>query len=317
MKTWGTMMAAVVVFAAGQAWGLQLQFEGMFKPTIRDIGWIMENGTYPILEETDNRTQLTFTVDDYSFDDRLCDSIDRCTSYRNYLMHIADFEARTDGTESGHVAWRMEPFPPGMTWYNGGDYVPGTMQLQVVQRMRNGNSYLTMALFNATVYIFAQIYNETNELLWEGTLPSFFGVDVYLQDGFFGANLVDVPNLPVLQSKSSVFDFPLGLIYVGNMKVVHDDLDPGDADADADFDQLDLVQVAQGGKYLTGQLAPWSQGDWNADGVFDQLDLVAAQTTSVYQTGLQAARAVPEPASVVFLLVALTVLSIRTFRYLV
>ena len=40
-------------------------------------------------------------------------------------------------------------------------------------------------------------------------------------------------------------------------------LQPGDADEDLDFDQLDLVKVQIAAKYLTGQPANWSEGDWN------------------------------------------------------
>jgi hypothetical protein len=37
----------------------------------------------------------------------------------------------------------------------------------------------------------------------------------------------------------------------------------GDANGDLQFDQLDVVQVLQAGKYLTGQPAGWSDGNWN------------------------------------------------------
>ena len=57
---------------------------------------------------------------------------------------------------------------------------------------------------------------------------------------------------------------------------------PGDANGDGRFDQLDLVAVLQAGKYRTGQGADWSQGDWNGDGLSDQLDVVAALRTGNY-----------------------------------
>ena len=50
----------------------------------------------------------------------------------------------------------------------------------------------------------------------------------------------------------------------------------GDSNEDGRFDQLDLVQVLQGGKYQTGQPASFGEGDWNGDAVFSQLDIVAA-----------------------------------------
>lgn len=74
-------------------------------------------------------------------------------------------------------------------------------------------------------------------------------------------------------------------------------LEAGDADQDLDFDQLDLVKVQIGGKYLTGNAATWGEGDWNAapggqpgsppegDGRFNQLDIIAAQLAGLYLTG--------------------------------
>lgn len=59
----------------------------------------------------------------------------------------------------------------------------------------------------------------------------------------------------------------------------------GDANRDSEFNQLDLVQVLQAGKYLTGESAPWEHGDWNRDGVFDQLDVIEAAQTSSYLQG--------------------------------
>jgi hypothetical protein len=59
----------------------------------------------------------------------------------------------------------------------------------------------------------------------------------------------------------------------------------GDANRDQGFDQLDIVQVLQTAKYLTGEPATWSEGDWNGDGVFDQGDIVAALATGNYMQG--------------------------------
>jgi hypothetical protein len=78
-------------------------------------------------------------------------------------------------------------------------------------------------------------------------------------------------------------------------------LQPGDADQDFDFDQLDLVKVQIAGKYLTGAAATWGEGDWNGapggsqgnppagNGFFDQLDIIAALNANVYLTGPYAA----------------------------
>jgi len=64
---------------------------------------------------------------------------------------------------------------------------------------------------------------------------------------------------------------------------------PGDVNGDFQFDQVDIVQVLQAAKYLTGQRATWEEGDWNDDGVFDQLDIVAALQTGNYLQGPYAA----------------------------
>ena len=85
---------------------------------------------------------------------------------------------------------------------------------------------------------------------------------------------------------------------LNEIKVVSDStaLQAGDADMDLELDHLDIVQVLQGGKYLTGEPATWGEGDWNGapggesgnppvgDGVFDQLDVVAAITTDPWYT---------------------------------
>lgn len=57
----------------------------------------------------------------------------------------------------------------------------------------------------------------------------------------------------------------------------------GDANHDGVFDQFDVVQVAESGKYLTGASATWEEGDWTGDGRFDQHDIVAALQTGDYR----------------------------------
>ena len=63
----------------------------------------------------------------------------------------------------------------------------------------------------------------------------------------------------------------------------------GDANGDGEFNQLDIVNVLQSDKYLTGQSAEWTDGDWNHDGRFDQLDIVDALAAGGYLA--EAARA--------------------------
>ena len=59
----------------------------------------------------------------------------------------------------------------------------------------------------------------------------------------------------------------------------------GDVNRDGVFDQLDIVEVLQAAKYLTGQPASFDEGDWNSDGVFDQLDIVTALAAGNYRPG--------------------------------
>jgi hypothetical protein len=95
----------------------------------------------------------------------------------------------------------------------------------------------------------------------------------------------------------------------------------GDADEDLDFDQLDLVRVQVAGKYLTREPATWGEGDWNGgpggspgnpppgDGVFDQNDIIAALATGNYLQSPYAAT-VPEPSSVVLMVIAAGLLGV-------
>jgi hypothetical protein len=69
---------------------------------------------------------------------------------------------------------------------------------------------------------------------------------------------------------------------------------PGDSNADGRFNQLDIVQVLQAGKYRTGQPATFAEGDWNRDGVFDQFDIIAALRTGRYSPGLNAEAAIAQ-----------------------
>ena len=80
-----------------------------------------------------------------------------------------------------------------------------------------------------------------------------------------------------------------------------DALQAGDADQNHSFDQLDIVQVLQADKYLTGETATWGEGDWDGapgggvgdpppgNGLFDQLDIVEALASGLYMTGPSAA----------------------------
>ncbi len=87
----------------------------------------------------------------------------------------------------------------------------------------------------------------------------------------------------------------------------------GDADVDGEFNSADLVAVFTAGQYEDGipLNSVWSTGDWDGNGEFDSSDIVVAFSDGGYEQGPQpAANAVPEPASIVVLLVGLVVITI-------
>ena len=48
----------------------------------------------------------------------------------------------------------------------------------------------------------------------------------------------------------------------------------GDSNGDGRFDEMDLTQVLQAGKYLSGEPASYAEGDWDGSGQFDQFDII-------------------------------------------
>ena len=95
-----------------------------------------------------------------------------------------------------------------------------------------------------------------------------------------GANRFDQIEMPART------EWDLSRLYeTGQIVLISSTAQPGDANFDFRFDQLDLVQVLIHRKYRTGEPATWEQGDWNGDGVFDQSDAVAALQTGNYLQG--------------------------------
>ena len=83
----------------------------------------------------------------------------------------------------------------------------------------------------------------------------------------------------------------------------------GDANVDGEFNSGDLVAVFGVGKYEKDEEAGWGAGDWTGDHRFESGDLVAAFADGGYEIGpREGAAIVPEPASIVLILIGLITL---------
>lgn len=83
----------------------------------------------------------------------------------------------------------------------------------------------------------------------------------------------------------------------------------GDSNLDGQFNSTDFVFVFTAGEYEDGvdDNSVWATGDWNGDMEFDSSDFVRAFTRGGYEEGVRpaTAAAVPEPSSLVLLLIGL------------
>ena len=79
----------------------------------------------------------------------------------------------------------------------------------------------------------------------------------------------------------------------------------GDANVDGEFNSGDLVDVFGAGLYEKDEEANWAAGDWTGDHRFDSGDLVVAFGDGGYERGPRGPAAVPEPSSVLLVLIGL------------
>ena len=75
------------------------------------------------------------------------------------------------------------------------------------------------------------------------------------------------------------------------------DIQPGDANRDGEFNQLDLLQALRNGRFRNGEAATWEDGDWDGapngrlarppegNGVFDNQDLITALAADQWLAG--------------------------------
>ena len=79
----------------------------------------------------------------------------------------------------------------------------------------------------------------------------------------------------------------------------------GDANLDGEFTSADLMTIAKSGHYEMDLPTLWHQGDFTADGRFSSDDLILALADGGYEQGPRASTAVPEPQSLMLMLVGL------------
>ncbi|MDG2383075.1 MAG: PEP-CTERM sorting domain-containing protein [Pirellulaceae bacterium] len=140
-------------------------------------------------------------------------------------------------------------------------------------------------------------YN-SNGFLDEGDLDLQASVGIVNQDLSYDAN------------KDGVVNTADRVVWVNDFKNTW----MGDANLDGLFNSSDLVTVFSFAKYETGEAATWKQGDWDGDQTFDSGDLVTAFGNAGYNAGERPggpnpAVAIPEPSSLVLLLIGLIALT--------
>ena len=87
----------------------------------------------------------------------------------------------------------------------------------------------------------------------------------------------------------------------------------GDANLDGEFNSSDFVVVFTAGEYedeIVGN-SLWGEGDWNGDGDFNSGDFVLAFTDGGYEIGPRNSQNVPEPASLITLVIAFFIVTQR------
>ncbi len=145
-----------------------------------------------------------------------------------------------------------------------------------------------------------------------------------LQPGDFNQNgLLDVEDINLLSAAvrsgdmDSVWDLNADgqvnnddrVVWVNDLKNTYF----GDANLDGEFNSGDLVAVFGVGEYEDGipLNSGWGTGDWDGNGDFESGDLVVAFAEGAYETGPRPMNAVPEPAGLVLIGIAILMIGAR------
>jgi len=235
----------------------------------------------------DRIATLTMTIDDYWQQMDYCGTNTECSFYR---MHVSDLTGSTERGDGGWLEWEFRPYREDPFYPS---HVPGTFGLWV--RYDDWANGLKIAGDYGYFQVWGYSNNESGERKLAG-FPEVWSFGLSMPGWYAGHDFLDVPTITDLEISVGRL-YVLGGFRIDSMRIIHDELLPGDANADAVFDQLDIMQVLSAGKYLTGQRAAWSQGDWTADGLFDQQDIVVA-VGNYGQQPAAVVRAVPEPSMI-------------------
>ena len=140
-------------------------------------------------------------------------------------------------------------------------------------------------------------------------------------DGLLMANDIDILTMGILDGNE-------GLPFDINADGFVDDMDRtvwvielkgtyfGDANLDGEFNSGDFVDLFKAGEYEDDieDNSGWATGDWNGDRDFDSSDFVSAFTDGGYEQGPRPTAAVPEPSSLVLLMLGLIGIAIQRRR---
>lgn len=201
---------------------------------------------------------------------------------------IDGFGHEHDSPIDAYVVKGSTAFQTGMRWgiYDG--VVPGW----------DSHGMFFLSPFNTLIGVYGVVLQITSP----GLLPT---------DPF----LVPFAYDPTGLGELSVEEYESGIIALTEWaQSTQSPMQAGDANQDFAFDEADLIEVFQAGKYRTGESASWSDGDWNGapggriglppigDALFNESDLIAAFQNGLYRTGNYSVdgaqtKNIPEPSS--------------------